>query len=350
MDTRIFSSSPTLSRQRSYERLQVDADRLFDIGWLIARLTQELRQMLSAEPSPTPPQLFGSLRRNAERWFVWEMLHQHTKSIVRILDLQQLFPERDLFIRKLQEEREQQIDQFSQLLISKRWDTLRDDDTSWRKFAKVMFGLSETPETAERFFALTDYIHMLTLVILGKEEPYLNDTAVAEQSPTETTDDANSGLIVTRADLKVFLRQEWFDKFSTDKKRFTTKWREDFVNALLDSDCGEAIIADYTNDTHDRKQIVMGVIVGCLKSEKVFDESDLKIARTILYPNGVPQNQEAAAEAQKKSKTLSSYIGQCKKQKHAKLYYWVQDWVNAQTTPSPSYSGGEDHPAETAET
>ena len=40
MDTRIFSSSPTLSRQRSYERLQVDADRLFDIGWLIVRLTQ----------------------------------------------------------------------------------------------------------------------------------------------------------------------------------------------------------------------------------------------------------------------------------------------------------------------
>ena len=90
------------------------------------------------------------------------------------------------------------------------------------------------------------------------------------------------------------------------------------MNALLDSDCGEAIIADYTNETHDRKQIVMGVIVGCLKAEKVFDESDLKIARTILYPNGVPQNQEAAAEAQKKSKTLSSYIGQCKKQKHAK--------------------------------
>ncbi len=124
---------------------------------------------------------------------------------------------------------------------------------------------------------------------------------------------------------------------STEKKRFTTKWREDFVNALLDSDCGEAIIADYTNDTHDRKQIVMGVIVGCLKAEKVFDESDLKIARTILYPNGVPQDQKAAAEAQKKSKTLSSYIGQCKKQKHAKLYYWVQDWVKA-------------HPAETAET
>ena len=293
--------------------------------------------MLSAEPAPTPSQLFASLRRNAERWFVWEMLHQHTKSIARILDLQQLFPERDLFIRKLQEEREQQIDQFSQLLISKRWDTLRDDDTSWRKFAKVMFGLSETLETSERFFALTDYIHMLTLVILGKEQPYLNDTADPEPSPTETTDTPAPGLIATRAELKLFLRQEWFDKFSTDKKRFTTKWREDFVNALLDSDCGEAIIADYTNETHDRKLIVKGVIVGCLKAEKVLDGSDLSIARTILYPNGVAQDQAAVAEAQTKAKTLSSYIGQSKKRKHEKLYYWVQDWMEA-------------HPAETAET
>ena len=309
MDYRNFSSSPTLSRQRSYERLQVDADHLFDIGWLIARLTQELRQMLSAEPAPPPSQLFGSLRRNAERWF----------------------------IRKLQEEREQQIDQFSQLLISKRWDTLRDDDTSWRKFAKVMFGLSETPETSERFFALTDYIHMLTLVILGKEQPYLNDTADPEPSPTETTDTPAPGLIATRAELKLFLRQEWFDKFSTDKKRFTMKWREDFVNALLDSDCGEAIIADYTNETHDRKLIVKGVIVGCLKAEKVLDGSDLSIARTILYPNGVAQDQAAVAEAQTKAKTLSSYIGQYKKQKHEKIYYWIQDWVEA-------------HPAETAET
>ena len=63
METRSFNSSPTLSLQRSYERLQVEADRLFDIGWLIARLTVELRQMLSAEPAPTPSQFFGSLRQ-----------------------------------------------------------------------------------------------------------------------------------------------------------------------------------------------------------------------------------------------------------------------------------------------
>lgn len=330
METRSFNSSPTLSRQRSYERLQVEADRLFDISWLIVRLTQELRQMLSSEPAPTPSQLFGSLRRDAERWFVWEMLHQHTKSIARILDLQQLFPERDLFVRKLQEERTEQIEAFSQLLISKRWDMLRDDDSSWRKFAKVMFGLSETtPDTAERFFALTDYIHMLTLVILGKEQPYFTDTIATEPSPTQTTEASHSGLIDARADLKLFLRQDWFDKFCTDKKLFTTKWRDDFVNALLDSDCGETIIADYTNETHDKKQIVKGVIVGCLKVAGVFTESDLSLARTILYPAGTPQpiSKEEESERKTKTSTLANYIGQSKKRKHEKLYYWVLDWV-----------------------
>ena len=330
METRSFNSSPTLSLQRSYERLQVEADRLFDIGWLIARLTVELRQILSAEPAPTPSQFFGSLRRDAERWFVWEMLHYHTKSVASILDLQQLFPERDLYVRKLQEERTKQIDAFSQLLISRRWDMLRDDDSSWRKFAKVMFTLRETtPATASRFFALADHIHMLTLAILGKEQPYFTDTADTPSTPPTPTDSANAGLIDVRAELKLFLREAWFDKFCTDKQRFKVKWREDFVNGLLDSDCGEAIIADYTNETHDKKQIVKGAIVGCLKAAGVFTESDLGLARTILYPAGTPKpaSKEEESERKTKTNTLGNYIGQSKKQKHAKLYYWVQDWV-----------------------
>ena len=336
MDTRSFSTAPTLSRQRSYERLQVDADRMFDISWLIARLTSELRQMLSKEPAPTPSQFFGSLRRDAGRRFVWGMLHAHTKSIERILDLQKLFPEHDQFIKKLQEEREQQIDAFSKLRISKRWDTLRDDDSSWRKFANVMFGLNETtPETAERFFALTDYIHMLTLVILGKEQPYFDDTADGEPSSPQTLEAPDPGKIDTRAALKLFLRGDWFDKFSTDKKRFTTKWREDMVNALLDSDYGQTIIDDFTNETNNRRLIVKGVIVGCLKAAGVFEESDLSLARTILYPVGTPEptSKEEESERKTKASTLANYIGQSKKRKHEKLYYWVLDWMK-------------DHPAE----
>lgn len=331
MDTRNFSTSPTLSSQRRYERLQVDADRLFDIGWLIARLTAELRQMLATEPAPSPSRLFASLRRNAEQRFVWEMLHAHTKSLSKVADLQQMFPERDLLVKKLQEEREQQIDLFSQLMVSKRWDTLRDDDSSWRRFAQMMYGLRETtPETAERFFALSDYIYMLTLVILGKEQTYFSeaDDASPETTSQATTPAPNLHSIDARAELKLFLREAWFDKFSTDKKRFTTDWRDRFVNALIESEYGEAIIADFTNETRGKRQIVKGAIVGCLKAAGVFAKSDLSMAQAILYPQGslLSADREAEADRKRKSKTLSSYIGREKKQKY---YYWVLDWVEA---------------------
>lgn len=328
MDTVNFSTSPTLSSQRRYERLQVDADRLFDIGWLIARLTEELRQLLSTEAAKSPSRLFGSLRRNAEHRFAWEMLHAHTKSLSQVSDLQQLFPERDLLVKKLQEEREQQIDLFSQLMISKRWDTLRDDDSSWRRFAHMMNNLrATTPELNERFFSLVDYIYMLTLAILGKEQAYFSeaddDTSIETAPPAP-----NLNSIDVRAELKLFLREAWFDKFSTDKKRFTTEWRDRFVNELIESEYGEAIIADFTNETRDKRQIVKGAIVGCLKAAGVFAESDLSMARAILYPQGSkqPLNHEEEAERKKKSKTLSSYIGREKKQKY---YYWVLEWVEA---------------------
>lgn len=330
MDTRNFNTQPTLSGQRRYERLQVDADRLFDIGWLIARLAEELRQLLSTEAAKSPSRLFCSLRRNTEQRFAWELLHAHTKSLSKVSDLQQMFPERDLLMRKLQEEREQQIDLFSQLIISKRWDTLRDDDSSWRKFARMMYNLSATtPEMNERFFALVDYIYMLTLAILGKEQAYFSEADDDTPQDTAHTSTApNLDSIDVRAALKLFLRETWFDKFSTNKKRFTTEWRDRFVGDLIESEYGEAIIADFTNETRDKRQIVKGAIVGCLKAAGVFEESDLSIARAILYPQGSkqPLSQEEETERKKKSKTLSSYIGREMKQKY---YYWVLEWVEA---------------------
>ena len=76
-------------------------------------------------------------------------------------------------------------------------------------------------------------------------------------------------------------------------------------------------------------------IVGCLKAAGVFEESDLSLARTILYPVGTPEptSKEEESERKTKASTLANYIGQSKKRKHEKIYYWVLDWMK-------------DHPAE----
>ena len=327
MDTRTFSNIPTFSRQRSYERLQLDANRLFDIGWLIERLTIELRFMFHDDKVPAYPQLMRNLRGNAEHWFAWEMLHAHAKSIGKIRDMQQLFPERDLLVEQLQEEREQQIKEFSKLMISKRWDMLRDDDTSWRKFALMMYKLKETPETAEQFFALTDYIFMLTIVIMGKENLYFPDTTEEEEAEeaSKTTEYVSFESIDVKAELKLFFKGAWFDKFSTDKKRFTPEWRDVFINKLIASTYGNEILKDMKK----KPLMVKGPILGCLKAAGVFskDQSNLGIAKEILYPNWnmLPSDRESVKERNKKAKTLSSYIGLEKRQK---FYFWVIDYVN----------------------
>jgi hypothetical protein len=322
-----FSNINTLSSQRSYERLQMDADRLFDIGWLIRRLTWEIRERFSSEDRRPWQQFFRELRTSHELWFAWEMLHAHTKSLHKIIDWQRLFPDRDQLVSQLQEEREQQIREFSRLMISKRWDTLKDDDTSWRKFAKVMFSLKETRETTEQFFELTDYIYMLTLVILGKESPYFTDTTDDTRASTtsgETGEAPYPGAIEARAELKLFLKEAWFDKFCVDKKRYDLEWREAFVNDMLDSPTGKAVIDDCTSS---RNQKVKGAIIGCLKKAGVLDDkkSNLSIASFILSRQQDTNLTEA--EIMKKNNPLSSYIGNYIKPEFNQLRYWVLEWV-----------------------
>lgn len=328
-----FSSTNTLSSQRSYERLQVQADTLFDIGWLIRRLTWELREIFGSDRHESYHKIFRRLREDSEQWFAWEMLHAHTKSIHRIIDMQQMFPDRDMLVKKLREEREEQIKAFSEMMISKRWDLLKDDDNSWRKFARVMYGLRETtPETAAHFFALTDYIFMMTLVIKGKEDAYFNssaDEAIEEdQTPTST----NLAIIDVTAELKLFLRELWFDKNSANKQLYTPEWRDSFVKALLESAYGEEIIDDYTSTVYDRKDIIKGAIVGGMMVAGVFKEnqSDLGIARMILYPNEalLPTDKESIENRKKKSKTMSTYIGKGRNGRtKIKIKHWVVDWV-----------------------
>ena len=141
------------------ERLFVDADRLFSIGWLIKRLLNELQHMLTPEAAQAPHMFFYSLRQEAVRWFAWQMLGAHQKSIAEVKALQQMFPEKQMFLDKLKEEREAMIREFSRILISKRWDLVKDDDRSWREFARVVFNTEKTtPGVSKDFFQLLDYM------------------------------------------------------------------------------------------------------------------------------------------------------------------------------------------------
>lgn len=324
------SSYVSRSNTISHERLFVDADRLFSIGWLIERLMKELHSMLTPEAASAHHLFFYSLRQEADRWFVWEMLGAHQSSLSDVKALHQMFPEKELFFTKLREEREELIREFSKLLISKRWDQLRDDDRSWREFARVMFNIQKsTPSATEQFFPLLDYICVITDVLCGRSNLYFLDATEADKAELQayiknesTSPDLDS--ITVRAELKTLLKGAWFDKYCSDKEKFTIEWREHFVDDLIASEYGQKIIAEWD----DRCQVIKGHILGCLQEAGVFNEevSGLKIARTILYPNALQksENREEEEEKKKKSKTLSSYMGKGKRQKY---YYWVIEYV-----------------------
>jgi len=327
----IGNNSGTFSRQLSHERLLMDANRLFNISWLIQRLTDELAKTFG-ECGTNHVQLFHTFRSKPDNWFAWGMLQAHGKSIYELTDLQSLFPDRAQLTENLREERQRRIEEFSQMQISKRWDTLRDDDRTWRDFARMMYGLKETtPEMAERAFRLLDEIFMMTLVILGDEVPYFQNSPttapllVGTLQDEESTPDLQS--IDVRATLKLFLRGPWFDSCNTNKELYTPEWRDHFIAELIDSKYGEAIIHDCSDNYRSKLQIVKGALVGCLGMSGVLKaKSYLDIARKILYPDesSLPDDKQSKDNRLTKCKTFSKYIGDHKKQKY---YYWVKEYV-----------------------
>lgn len=329
------SNRLSLSNKVSFERLMTDADRLFSIGWLIRRLLEELRTMLTPQSVSESHLFFYSLRQHPERWFMKKMIESHQSSLGEIQVLYMMYPQKEQFLNQLKDQRKAAIEQFSQMQISKRWDSLKDDDTSWRSFADLLFKLCAADNLMLDFFPLIDSIALMTDVICGRESLYFLNATQEDRADLLDYLHAESAKrqpylksIDIRAELKSLLKEPWFDKFSADKNKYTPAWRELFIDELLVSSFGKAITDDWENTARNRQNIIKGNIIGCLKEANVFTSkaTGLGIARAILYPNEMPAkiDRVTADEHQKKCKTLSSYIGKCRNEKY---YYWILEYV-----------------------
>lgn len=112
--------------------------------------------------------------------------------------------------------------------------------------------------------------------------------------------------------LQVMLCEEWFDKVSADKKKYTTAWREKFVVDLMASEYRERIAEDWAKS--DQRLQIKGRVIGALIAAGVINKKALAVART--YYN----NNENTAEV----KTLAKYMGDSRKE-----YYtdWIKEYV-----------------------
>ena len=286
-----FSNPLSRGSSLSRERLLVDADRLFSIDWLIKRLLVEIQGSLTPEAIAQHHKLFSTLRQQPDLWFAWQMLRAHHASLAKVEEFKQMFPEGRRLIEALNEEREDTIKKFMRFVASKRWDSLRDDDRSWREYARLLYPMKDKNALIEQeFFQLVDYICVLT------SAPDLD-------------------AVQPRAEFKALLKGPWFDKYCSDKAKYDTNWREKFVEALFKSPYAQTIIESWD----DRSLVDMFGIIGILKDEGVMREglSDLALAKSVLDCTTI----------QKKDKTISKYMGDAKK---LPCYYWVKEYLAGQ--------------------
>ena len=113
--------------------------------------------------------------------------------------------------------------------------------------------------------------------------------------------------------LQVLLADEWFNKVSADKKKYTTAWRDKFVADLMASEYRDKIAKAWAKP--DLRLQIKGHVMGALMASGVFNKKALAIAR-IYYGT--------REENTKEVKTLAKYMGDSRKENYTD---WIKKYV-----------------------
>ena len=122
-----------------------------------------------------------------------------------------------------------------------------------------------------------------------------------ELAPYLMKNDCDSGsknYFAVGKNISVMLEGEWFLKFRTDKK-YDREWIIKFVSALMKSEYRDVIADEWSKP--ERRLMLKGAIVGCIKEAGVIEGTDMGIATAIV--NGT----------ERENKTFATYMGKGKK-------------------------------------
>ena len=153
-----------------------------------------------------------------------------------------------------------------------------------------------------------------------QSKPFLGDPASKNNGKSEgrvsmcgtPESDSDLNYFAPKKNLQVMLCEEWFDKVSADKKKYTTAWREKFVADLMASEFRDKIAEDWAKS--DQRLQIKGRVIGALIAAGVINKKALAVART--YYN----NKENTAEV----KTLAKYMGDSRKEFYTD---WIKEYV-----------------------
>ena len=110
--------------------------------------------------------------------------------------------------------------------------------------------------------------------------------------------------------LKRILNEDWFDELRTHQ-RYTHKWREAMVDALLESEWKDTVAEAW--EDKGKRETLKCYIVGALKDAGVIKGKYDAIAKRMGYEEDY--------------RTYSRYLGRGKQQPY---YDWIYDYVNGQ--------------------
>lgn len=114
-----------------------------------------------------------------------------------------------------------------------------------------------------------------------------------------------------RAAMKEFLTEEWLEELRSDE-RYTVGWMNAFVDALISSPHGEKIAREWSVEGREKKNKIMGYVLGLLADERVLKGSNDSISKSV--------------DLMEKPRTFAKYMGEGKKQPYA---LWVKEYVSA---------------------
>ena len=146
------------------------------------------------------------------------------------------------------------------------------------------------------------------------DKPRLQGSPASPHNQERHRDDSLNYFAPTK-NLQVILCEEWFDKVSADKKKYTVEWREKFVTDLMASEYRDKIAEDWAKP--DQRLQIKGRVIGALIAAGVINKKALAVARTFY------NNKENTAEV----KTLAKYMGDSRREFYTD---WIKEYVAQQ--------------------
>ena len=159
--------------ERRVKKMQEDADRLFSIGWLRKRLWKEFRSSIQEVPAEEYHDYAHVLQGSFDSCFMWGFLSVCQKSLGEVKRIIENAYEGSNPLDELMGIREKLISEFACNRFSETWHEVKDDDLSWRKFARRLpFDKADKKEDIARFLETLDLISVITDIVCEHAKEY----------------------------------------------------------------------------------------------------------------------------------------------------------------------------------